>query len=226
MIHTLSSSSTWEFIRQGIVDFFNPELEGYTNFEFTDGILNLQIIIFGLFGGIILASFYAIFVKTTLGKLVRELLTKEALSKESAIALSDTDCRRHIFTRYALKHGMTLRRVVHCVEEEAFIEQRKADYAAYELACEEAKANKRKKPKFEEPEFTLALDCRHYYIPEKDKITAGMRFNKNGSSYSTFFFVLLGCLIGIVIVFGLLPQLVQFFDNVVSIFSVKGNTLN
>lgn len=229
MLKTLLSSTEngmWKTVWNAIVSFFNPDLSGYTNFEFSDGILNLQIIIFGLFGGILLASFYAIFVRTTLGKFIRELLAKEALSPEASILFAESKYRRHLFTRRALLHGTTLRRVVHCVEEEKWIERSKAAYAVYEEECEQAKKNKTRKPKFIEPKFTLALDCRHFYIPEKDKITAEMRFRTNGSSYSTFFFVLLGCLVGILLVFALLPQLVRFFDNVISIFSLKGNMMN
>ncbi len=212
----------WESIKS----FFNPTLDGYTNFEFSGGILNLQIIIFGLFGGVILASFYAIFIKTTLGKIVRVLLSSEALSPERAMTLAECSLSRHIFIRYALRHGTTLRRVVHCVEEDEFTKQTKEAYALYEKQKEEAKRNQTAKPKWIDPKFSEPLDKCHFYIPEKDRITAGMRYNEKGSGYPTFLFVLLGCFISILLTFAFLPQLVQFFDNVVSMFSVKGNTLN
>jgi hypothetical protein len=50
-----------------------------------------------------------------------------------------------------------------------------------------------------------------------------MRFSEKGSGWGTFFFVLLGCVIAIFLIFAFLPQLLTFFDNVISIFSWKGN---
>jgi hypothetical protein len=194
------NNSVWEEVWATIKAFFNPELEGYTNFEFGEGLISPRMMIFGIFAGVLIASFSIIFIKTTLGRLVRELLAREAYDAETAQTLAACGLERHFFIRYALRHGYTLRRVVRCVEEET---------------AEKEAAGKGKKP----PNLS---EC-HFYIPEKDRYAAAMRFNKNGSGYGTFLFVLLGCGIAILLIFAFLPQLLTFFDNVISLFSWRGN---
>ena len=166
-----------------------------------------------------------IFIKTTLGRLVRALLEKSAFAPESALTLTDCGLEKHFFIRRALKHGYTLRRVVRCVEEEEYFSKIYQEQAAHEAARAEAKKNGQKLPPYRAPRFTQPLSLCHFYIPEKDRYAAEMRFHEKGSGYLTFFFVLLGCVICICLIFALLPQLLRFFDNVISLFSVKGNTI-
>ena len=78
-------------------------------------------------------------------------------------------------------------------------------------------------PAFKEPKFKKDLSECHFYILEKDKYTAEMRFQQKGSGYPTFLFVVLGCIICIALLFTFMPRLIRFFDTVVSIFSWKGN---
>ena len=202
------SLTAWQEFFQAMIlwihNFFNPKLEGYTNFDFGNGILSLQIIIFGIFAGVLLASFYTIYIRTTLGKIVRALLEKEALSPENAMTLSDCGLERNPFIRHAILHGYTLNRVIHCVEKEE-----------YEASLAETTG---KKPNFKKN----ALSC-HFYIPEENRITAEMRFRERGSGYLTFFFVAFVSLLCVILIFALLPQLIAFFDNVISLFSLKGN---
>ncbi len=200
MLQFLSKSTVGEAVAGFFRDFFNPKLEGYTNFEFGEGSLSLQIIIFGIFIGVLIASFSAIFIKTTLGKMVRALLEREAYTPESAQTLAACGLERHFFVRCALRRGYTLRRVVRCVEEENL--------------SDPAEGKRERLPD---------LSVCHFYIPEKDRYAAEMRFSEKGSGYGTFFFVLLGCAIAIFLIFAFLPQLLTFFDNVISIFSWKGN---
>ena len=225
MLQVLNSAlSVWEAIGGFFHRFFNPTLEGYTNFEFGETALNLKIIIFGLFAGVLIASFCIIFIKTTLGKLVRAILEKQAFEAKDAVTLAACGLERHFFIRRALKHGYTLRRVVRCVEEEEFLAKAADERREYEQKQSEAKQNGTRLPAYREPRFEAELSSCHFYIPEKDRYSAEMRFREKGSGYPTFFFVLLGCIICIFLIFAFLPQLLTFFDNVISIFSVKGNT--
>ena len=224
MLQILNTQPTiLENIGNFLNDFFNPQLEGYTNFEFSEGAPSLKIIIFGLFIGVLIASFSMIFIKTTLGRLVRALLAKNALDGEQAVTLADCGLEKHIFIRMALKHGYTLRRVVRCVEEEQFLADVRREAKEYEEKRHEAKEKGKRLPAYREPRFQKKLEECHFYIPEKDKYIAEMRFRARGSGYLTFLFVLLGSVACIFLIFAFLPQLLIFFDNVVSIFSWKGN---
>lgn len=224
MLQVLNAEPTiLENIGNFFRDFFNPKLEGYTNFEFSEGAPSLKIIIFGLFIGVLIASFSMIFIKTTLGRLVRAILAKNALDETDAVTLADCGLDKHIFIRMALRHGYTLRRVVRCVEEEQFLAGTQRERQEYEEKRREAKKEGKRLPAYREPRFAKKLEECHFYIPEKDKYTAEMRFRARGSGYPTFFFVLLVSILCIFLIFAILPQLITFFDNVVSIFSWKGN---
>lgn len=223
MLSLNHSAHVFETVGSFIYDFFNPKLEGYTNFDFGEGILNLQIIIFSIFAGVLLASFSMIFIKTTLGRLVRAILEKKAFSAESGVTLAECGLEKHFFIRHALKRGYTLRRVVRCVEEEEFLAKSQAEREEYEQKKAEAKASGTRLPAYKAPIFRADLSSCRFYIPEKDRYAAEMRFSEKGSGYGTFFFVLLGSTLCVILIFALLPQLLRFFDNVISIFSLKGN---
>lgn len=218
-----NQNNLWTKISDFIYRFFNPELEGYTNFDFGEGALSLQIIIFGIFAGVLLASFSMIFIKTTLGKLVRALLERNAFDPKDSVTLAECGLEKHFFIRWALKHGYTLRRVVRCAEEEEFLAKMRAERQEYEEKRIKAKENGEKLPAYKEQSFKADLSSCHFYIPEKDRYAAEMRFREKGSGYPTFFFVLLVSSLCVILIFALLPQLLIFFDNVVSLFSVKGN---
>ena len=218
-----SQNAIWQQIGDFFYEFFNPKLENFTNFSFDGGILNLQLIIFGIFAGVLLASFYIIFVRTTLGRFVRAILEKQAFDSACAVTLGECGLDKHIFTRWALRHGYTLRRVIRCVEEEAWQATVTEQLREYEAAREAAKAEGKRLPAYKEPKFDKPLSECHFYIPEKDRYVAEMRFRKSGNGYPTLLFVLLVSVLCIFLLFALLPQFIRLLDNVISIFSWKGN---
>ncbi len=183
--------------------------------------LNLKLIIFGIFAGVLLASFYIIFVRTTLGRFVRAILERQAFDSEHAVTLGECGLERHVFTKWALKHGYTLRRVIRCVEEEAWQAEVCAQGESFEQVKQSAGA--KRSAQIKEPKLEKSLQECHFYIPEKDRYIAEMRFRKGGNGYPTLLFVLLVSVMCIFLIFALLPQLVRFLDNVISMFSWKGN---
>ncbi len=223
MLQLLNSQAIWSTIGDFFYRFFNPKLEGYTNFEFGESALSLKIVIFGIFVGVLLSSFCIIFIKTTLGKLVRAILDKQAFEPKDGVTLAECGLERHFFIRRALRRGYTLKRVVHCVEEEEFLAKAREEMREYEEKRKDAKEKGERLPAYKAPSFEQDLSGCHFYIPEKDRYTAEMRFREKGSGYPTFFFVLLGCVLCVLLIFAFLPQLLTFFDHVVSLFSLKGN---
>ena len=111
----------WTQIREFFYNFFNPTLEGYVNFEFQNDGKMLKFAIFGIFVGVILASFSIIFIKSTLGRLVRAILDKQAFDTEQAVTLKACGLEKHPFIRHAVRHGYALRCVVRCKEEKEFL---------------------------------------------------------------------------------------------------------
>lgn len=218
-------------IKGWIYEFFNPELDGYTNFDFGSGqMLNIRIVIFGIFGGVLLASLYTIYVKNVVGAFVRKLLLEDCLSEDRAKTLSELGFSRNFFVRWALKGSLlasTVMRVntpqnsVDCREKDAGDTENGVSGDA-EAAVEASDADVPSKCPYKMPTDN---ENTRYYIKEEKKHVAAMRFNANGSGWPTFFFVLLVSVICIFLIFAFLPQILRFLDNTISIFSVAGNTV-
>jgi len=215
----------WDSLTRSIKEFFNPTLSGYTNFNFgSDNIINIHVIVFGIFIGVMIASAYAIYTKQILGKFVRKLLQEDITAPERAKTLGELGFDKNLAVIYGLK-GYTLGRVVNSLEKDEYIESVNRMRADYEENRKEASKQGNRLPPFAEPKFDKkATECR-YYIAEKNRYTAEMRFNPNGSGYGTFFFVLLVSIMCIIIIYALLPQILAFADAAISDFTVKGNTV-
>ena len=193
-------------IKGWIYQFFNPELDGYTNFDFGSGqMLNIRIIIFSIFGGVLLASLYTIYVKNIVGAFVRKLLSEECLSEDRAKTLSELGYASNPFVRMALRGSLLASTVVHVNGiPEGEVGQRGEDGG---------------------PKEKNNGSVTRYYIKEEKKHIADMRFNARGSGWPTFFFVILVSVMCIFLIFAFLPQILRFVDNTISIFSVAGNTV-
>ena len=217
-------SELWEGLFESIKEFFNPTLSGYTNFNFgSDNIINIHVIVFGIFIGVMIASVYSIYTKQILGKFVRKLLSEDITSPENAKTLGELGFDKNIAVIHGLK-GYTLGKAVNSVERDEYIESTNKMRENYENNRKSADRLGKKLPPFREPKFEKKVtECR-YYIAEKNKYTAEMRFNPNGSGYGTFFFVLLVSVMCIVIIYAILPHLLAFTDAAISDFTAEGNT--
>ena len=107
-----------ENIKDWLYDFFNPKLEGYTNFDFGEGaMINIRMIIFGIFAGVLLASLYAIYVKNVIGAFVRKLLAEGCLAEEKAMTLEELGFNKNIFVKQALRGSLLASTVIHVEPE-------------------------------------------------------------------------------------------------------------
>ena len=130
-----------ENIKDWLYDFFNPKLEGYTNFDFGEGdMINIRMIIFGIFAGVLLASLYAIYVKNVIGAFVRKLLAEGCLAEEKAMTLEELGFNKNIFVKQALRGSLLASTVIHVkpepkegeegTEEEKYYIKEERKYAA------------------------------------------------------------------------------------------------
>ena len=217
-----------ETFKAWLYEFFNPTLEGYVNFDFGSGeMLNVQIVIFGIFAGVLLASLYTIYVKNVVGAFVRKLLSQACLSEETAKTLGELGFSHNPFVRMALRGSLlasTVSRV--CPTEETVVVSGEGSEAAAQSVDAEPSvprsADASQKPVKKEKNDPQTV---RYYIKEEKKYIAEMRFNARGSGWPTFFFVLLISVICVFLIFTFLPQILRFLDNTISIFSVAGNTV-
>ena len=217
-------SEFWNSLLDSIHDFFNPTLDGYTNINFgSSNVINIHVIVFGIFIGVMIAAAYSIYTKKILGEFVRKLVAEDAFSPENAKTLEELGFSKNIAVIHGLK-GYTLGRVVNSVEKDTYLELVSSMRTNYEENRKAADKLGKRLPAFNEPKFDKKVgECR-YYIAEKNRYTAEMRFNANGSGYGTFFFVLLVAIMCIIIIYAILPHLLAFTDAAISDFTVKGNT--
>jgi hypothetical protein len=129
---------------------------------------------------------------------------------------------RNSTIRQALRRNASLRRVVHCVEEEEFAREVAAQRASYE----ERRAADGSLPPFIEPTYKMDVNTAHYYIAEKDKYMADVKFEKRGTNWFTFGIVVTCCVILFVFALFILPDVFQYMDNFIGMFRSAGGNGN
>ena len=190
-----------------LCDFFTPELDGYTNFDFGNGsMLDIRIVVFGMFIGVLIAALYIIYIKNVVGAFVRKLLAEGCLSEETAKTANELGYGKNPLIRAALRGTMT-RGTVFSVLPKA------------EEGRESEQGEKTRAPKA--PTFAET----RFYIPEDKKYAAELRFRTRGSGWPTFFVVLVLSIACVFLIFAILPYALSYLDKTISIFSVAGNTV-
>jgi len=85
----------------------------------SSGDMTLELIVWSLFIGIVIAAVIIVYNKRVLGSLVRALLDANAFSPESALSLADTKCKALPLIRLSLREGSTFRNLVGMVPAES-----------------------------------------------------------------------------------------------------------
>ena len=174
----------------------------YLGFEGKD-LFNIKLLILGLFLGLAIAGFGAVYDKRVLGEMVRSLLNRGCLSPEEGRTLADLGLARKSIVRYSVRKSVNLRRVVKCVEEEQFLaeqEKRRAEH-------EEKRKSDKSIGRFREINYVFDLENDHFYIPEKMKYVAELKFEKKGSTWLGAILFLILMLVAYVVLLIALPHL-------------------
>lgn len=201
-------------------EWFSPEMGEYEYIGISG--TTLRNMIFGLLIGFFLACCITVFDRRVLGDFVRHVLQNECLSKDRAKTLAELGYLKNTFIRGSLKSGVTLRRVVKCVEEEEFLEAARKRRAELEAAF----AAEGKKPPKQKPEaFKIDVSVMHFYIPEEMKYMAEVKFEKKGANWVTLLIALLLFIAIAALVIFLLPDLLQMLDNMLGQFDPKNDIL-
>lgn len=195
-----------------------PVYYEHLNMETAD-VVNLELLVLGLFVGLMIASFGIVYDKRVLGELVRKLLATDCLSPEKAQTLEELGFARNSIIRHSVRKGINLRRVVRCREEEAFLASLEEKRAAHE-------AKRREDPalgKFRETAYPFDLEHDHFYIPEDLKYTADFKFSKKGNSWfaAIMFMVLLVILYVVFLTF--LPSMLEILNDFLGGFTQQGS---
>jgi gas vesicle protein len=135
-IITLTQKSLFEELWEYFVDtYFSPDMPYLENIDMgTGSLISLRTIIFGLTIGIVIAAACSIFNKRYVGDFVRKVIYEECFSKESAKTLYELGYQKDPAIRGMVKTGGSLSRVIHCVEEDEYMEKIQIQREEYEKA--------------------------------------------------------------------------------------------
>ena len=185
----------------------------------TSDMIMIKNLILGIFIGLSIAAFGAVYNKRILGGFVRKLLRNECFSPESAKTFSELEAMRSYAIRNAVRKSVSLRRVVRCAEEEKFLEEQKKLLEEYE---EKRKENK-SLPKFREEKFEIDIENDHFYIPEDMKYMADVKFEGKGTTWlgAILFVGIMAVAFVALIVY--LPQIFELIDSFAAGFTGGGN---
>ena len=181
--------------------------------------LSVRLMILGLFIGISIAAFAAVFNKRVLGEVVRRLLKAGALSPDRALTLAELGYSGWI-VGLAVKKSTSLRRVVKCREEEEYdekLDEKRKEYA-------ERRKNGEKLPKFKETPYRINTLTDTFYIPEDMKYMADVKFEKKGTTWLGAILTVVVLAILFVALMVALPQIFELLDDVAGSIGAKENT--
>lgn len=179
----------------------------------SSALISVRLIIAGLFIGMMLAAFAAVFNKRVLGGVVRKMLSAGAISTENAMTLEELGYEGNPIVRYAVRKSTNLRRVVKCVEEQNFDAAQAEKYNEYKRL----KAENKSAPRFKDVSYKINPYADAFYIPEEMKYMADIKFEKKGTSWlgAIIFTVIMA--IAFVAVMVALPYILNVVNDIVGI---------
>ncbi|MBE6694325.1 MAG: hypothetical protein E7589_06145 [Ruminococcaceae bacterium] len=207
-------SELWTAIEER---YFSVNVGNYQNIDINrNSFLSLQIIVLGIFLGIVISTVFVVYDKRKLGGFVRQVISEGCLSPEKAKTLDELGYLKDPAVRGNLKRGGVLSRAVKCVERDKFLED-------VEFMREKYIEKNGSDKGFREPEFRIDLENAHFYIPDEEHYRAELRFDQKGTGWRSILLVILISVVGAVLVCFLLPEMLQLVDNMIGIFNGQNN---
>ena len=182
-------------------------------------------IVIGVLIGLCFAGFAAVFNKRVLGGFVRVLLREECLSQETGKSLPELNYADKLIIRYAVRHSVSLRRVVKCREEEEYLRSMEELQANYPERRREDPSLPRR---FRQKPFRIDPDVHHFYIPEDMKYMADVKFEQKGTTWLGAVLFVVVMLVALIAVMMVLPYILSLVNEFVGGFSSSnpGNVLS
>ena len=222
--------------------YFSVDFGNYENISLSSGAGGTaRNLILAFAAGFIIAFLFSAYTRVVLGGFVRRLNAEQCNSLATAKTLFELGYFRNVSIRSALAKGTALRMVVRsCSLEEREEAQNtpvqdastdaagtessananeNADEASKAEGSEEAQGNAESIPAWKEEKIDFCKAA--FYIPEELRYRADIRFEKRGSSWGALVLGIVGTVIGAAALCWLLPDLVQFADNLITVFAPK-----
>ena len=181
----------------------------YDNFEIYNPTLSLELIVWSICSGLMIGAVFTYLNKRIIGGFVRALIAHDALAPEKARTVGETTGKKNRFLLSQLQTGKSLRRLVHCANEEEMPRrapsQNKAAAVFRRIFSLEA-----------EEKILTDFDTARFYIPEDLRIRAELRYSEKGSTLPSLILSLLLLLAGGFAVLYLLPELFSLTDSLLT----------
>ncbi len=198
----------------------------YENLNIGEGsMMSVKNLIIGLFIGLSIAGFSAVFNKRVLGSFVRKLLYEECLSPESAKTLGELGYLKNSSIRYGVTRGVNLRRVVRCREEEEALEEETKAREEYEKKREEDPSLPKYEKLHKDKSFKVDATNHHFYIPAEMKYMADVKFEQKGTTWLSAVAFVIAMMIFLVVVLLALPYILELLNDLVGAFSSQNQML-
>lgn len=154
-------------------------------------ISTLELTVWSIAVGAILAIFSTYYNRTILGGFVRTLINNGALSVDTAITLDEVGYQKNAFIKRALVKKATFRKIVFEVDDEIVIASEGHSFSA------------RTKP--------IDLSTARFYIAEENRIMAELRYDNKGAD-------IFGVITAIIIILVLAYVITLVFPYLVAAF--------
>ncbi len=159
-----------------LASFFSIPAKAYEHFTLTHATAKtITTIVLAVCLGVILAALYNFYIRRVPGGVVRLLLSRGALSPETALTAEELGLLDKPFALWELLRGVSLRHTVCAVTPASESEKQPAEGAE---AQEPSNDSAKKKKSATEPIFDAQT---RFYIPEDRKYRAELRFSREGN---------------------------------------------
>ena len=194
--------------------YFSIEFGVYENFSLSaEAGATARNLVLALALGFIAAFLITAYTRVVLGGFVRSVIKAECSSPATAKTLYELGYFRSGAIRSALTRGAALRMVVrYCTAEEREAARTESPVAEGENVpeCPERRVG-------EKIDFTKDA----FYIPEELRYRAEIRFDSKGSGWLPVVIAIVATVVISSVLCWLLPDLVQFTDNLITVFAPK-----
>lgn len=176
----------------------------YNNFELYNPFISLDLIVWALFAGFVLASLLALYNKRIIGGFVKAMLRDECLSPETAKTVTELGYGTDWFIKNALRTDTVLCRFVVRIDKDMDGTENPAESDGGE--------KKKRQPKHDVIDFSTA----RFYIPEELKYKADVRYANRGTNLFTFVLGVVALIAAAFAAIYFIPDLIQLIDNFIT----------
>lgn len=133
--------------------------------DFFSRLSTSELVVWSVFIGIMIGACSIYYNKRIIGAFVRDLISRGACDRDTALSLEELGYAKNRFVRHALRDGSVLRKMVWEADDNFT-----SDAAG---VCFSARTKK------------MDLNTAHFFIDESNRIKADMRYSAKGSDFIT-----------------------------------------